>query len=560
MTKRNQYWINSGIVKNSGNSADGHFRSLDKIVWDILKCCGIDCCTNTFNKPFEVTYDSNTNSWIINGMSFTWNDMIGDIDFCPTVKMCETVTSINDIILNGTSLEITYTNESGSAQLVSVDLSTLGTYVSSITTSSTELIVTQSNKSVINVDLCDIVKSCETITTLIDNGNNTFTYTSEDGTKTTIDLCNCPTITYTADAVDKTVIVDTDKPTFGNITGKDIPCDSGTTTYLLATQPVNGSILLGADGSFLFWPAGTFYAADSFTYHILCNGIIMDTATVTLITSQAITLIDTSGTITVCDGVSFDYNAFNTIDLSFYGGSNAVTVTSDSDIKDAFTALGITVTIDGCTIRIIDYPSVASNVEVQQRMFKFFSIAADEKDMNLPTPFRVKASVIELSNFGAVQNTSLIGSVDIYDSSNALVYTNSSIPFDDNWQDTIALPNSGATYRVWYKVYLPTGELCEFNSLVDNDAAGSSYSITGANYDYTNDSLTITVAGANVINNAADSAEVDYGNDGINEITGPVSSFTIMPTGLPSASPNKIKVTWHYGVLTCHKLGVVFYQ
>ena len=44
MAKRNLYAINAGIVKKGGASADGHYRSLDKIIWDILKCCGIDCC------------------------------------------------------------------------------------------------------------------------------------------------------------------------------------------------------------------------------------------------------------------------------------------------------------------------------------------------------------------------------------------------------------------------------------------------------------------------------------------------------------------------------------
>lgn len=55
MAKRVQYSIKSGLIKNGFHSSDGHYESLDEIVWDILRCCGIECCSNINNKQEEKT-------------------------------------------------------------------------------------------------------------------------------------------------------------------------------------------------------------------------------------------------------------------------------------------------------------------------------------------------------------------------------------------------------------------------------------------------------------------------------------------------------------------------
>lgn len=57
MAKRNLYAINAGIVKKGGASQDGHYRSLDKIIWDILKCCGIDCCAGNAGAGGDAVVD-----------------------------------------------------------------------------------------------------------------------------------------------------------------------------------------------------------------------------------------------------------------------------------------------------------------------------------------------------------------------------------------------------------------------------------------------------------------------------------------------------------------------
>lgn len=43
---KKKYWIEAGDIKTKlpKQHDTGMFRSLDEIVWDILKCCGWDCC------------------------------------------------------------------------------------------------------------------------------------------------------------------------------------------------------------------------------------------------------------------------------------------------------------------------------------------------------------------------------------------------------------------------------------------------------------------------------------------------------------------------------------
>lgn len=48
MAKKTQYWIEAGDIKTNlpAQHNTGAWRSLDEIVWDILKCCGIEgCCS-----------------------------------------------------------------------------------------------------------------------------------------------------------------------------------------------------------------------------------------------------------------------------------------------------------------------------------------------------------------------------------------------------------------------------------------------------------------------------------------------------------------------------------
>lgn len=57
---KKKYWIEAGDIKTKlpKQHDTGMFRSLDEIVWDILKCCGWDCCNQEElgGRPAELTF------------------------------------------------------------------------------------------------------------------------------------------------------------------------------------------------------------------------------------------------------------------------------------------------------------------------------------------------------------------------------------------------------------------------------------------------------------------------------------------------------------------------
>lgn len=59
---KKKYWIEAGDIKTKlpKQHDTGMFRSLDEIVWDILKCCGWDCCTQAEagGRPAPFTFEN----------------------------------------------------------------------------------------------------------------------------------------------------------------------------------------------------------------------------------------------------------------------------------------------------------------------------------------------------------------------------------------------------------------------------------------------------------------------------------------------------------------------
>lgn len=55
MAKKTQYWIEAGDIKTNlpAQHNTGAWRSLDEIVWDILKCCGIEGCCSDEGATFD---------------------------------------------------------------------------------------------------------------------------------------------------------------------------------------------------------------------------------------------------------------------------------------------------------------------------------------------------------------------------------------------------------------------------------------------------------------------------------------------------------------------------
>ena len=118
-----------------------------------------------------------------------------------------------------------------------------------------------------------------------------FAYTIDcgDGVQAT-GMVNLTLPTLTATATDDQYATASNTSMSGNVAANDVLCDGGsTTTFELVTPPTNGSAVLQPDGSFVYIPSTNFAGVDTFTYNIVCNGVI--------IASQAdvtITVIDAS--------------------------------------------------------------------------------------------------------------------------------------------------------------------------------------------------------------------------------------------------------------------------
>ncbi|UYQ94638.1 Ig-like domain-containing protein [Chitinophaga horti] len=137
--------------------------------------------------------------------------------------------------------------------------------------------------------------------TVVLNADGSFTYTPnanyngadslvyavcDNGTPV---ICDTAIVRFTVTAVnDKPLAVDDavtvveDTPTTGNVLTNDSDIDGNTLTATLVTPPVNGSVVLNADGSFTYTPNANYNGADSLVYAVCDNGtpVICDTAIV----------------------------------------------------------------------------------------------------------------------------------------------------------------------------------------------------------------------------------------------------------------------------------------
>ena len=89
----------------------------------------------------------------------------------------------------------------------------------------------------------------------------------------------------TAIAVDDTFTVSTNTTNNTlNLSTNDTLCNMGVTSFSIATSPSHGSLanFNTLTGAVDYTPTTNYVGSDSFTYNILCDGIIVDTATVTI--------------------------------------------------------------------------------------------------------------------------------------------------------------------------------------------------------------------------------------------------------------------------------------
>ncbi|QAA81263.1 hypothetical protein EI546_05765 [Aequorivita sp. H23M31] len=119
--------------------------------------------------------------------------VISTIDLATVIRNFETLTSIID---NGDGT-FSYTDEDGN--ITTIDMSTLETLTYlALNPDGKTLEYTDEDGVVTSIDLELIIKNYETLTTIVDNGDGTFTYTDEQGNTTTISISNLETLTYLA--------------------------------------------------------------------------------------------------------------------------------------------------------------------------------------------------------------------------------------------------------------------------------------------------------------------------------------------------------------------------
>ncbi|NNL90895.1 MAG: hypothetical protein HKO66_01555, partial [Saprospiraceae bacterium] len=137
--------------------------------------------TTTFDGEAETL---TTISLAANNTSFDYYDENGNltnVDMCTAVQNCETLTSLS---FDTNTNTLTYVDEDGTSNNISLS-SLVSTMTDLNSNTNVQVIAEHTSGSGITTNIE------ETITELVDNGDNTWTFTSEDGTETDINHKEC---------------------------------------------------------------------------------------------------------------------------------------------------------------------------------------------------------------------------------------------------------------------------------------------------------------------------------------------------------------------------------
>ena len=111
-----------------------------------------------------------------------------------------------------------------------------------------------------------------------------FDYTVSDGTtpvSATVDITVTP-VNDVPVAADDTLSAVEDTVLTGSLATNDTPSGDGGNVWAVATGPSNGTVTVGADGSFVYTPNANYNGPDSFTYTITDADGDISTATATI--------------------------------------------------------------------------------------------------------------------------------------------------------------------------------------------------------------------------------------------------------------------------------------
>ncbi len=144
--------------------------------------------------------------------------------------------------------------------------------------------------------------------TLIFNSDGTFTYTPNPnfyGTDIFVYVacdddgnCDAATVTIVVTSVNDTPVANDDTYTTeenvsvsGFVGNNDSDVDDVTLIYNLIDSPLNGTVVLNSDGTFVYSPNLDFFGIDTFTYSVCDDEGLCDTATVTIIVNEGAVLV-----------------------------------------------------------------------------------------------------------------------------------------------------------------------------------------------------------------------------------------------------------------------------
>jgi VCBS repeat-containing protein len=154
------------------------------------------------------------------------------------------------------------------------------------------------------------------------SGPDSFTYTVSDGQGG----ANTYTVNLTVNAVNDAPVVTggsasttEDTQATGTLSATDV--DNANLSYSVVTQPANGNVTLGANGSYTYTPAANFNGADSFTFKANDGSADSNTATVSITVAAvndtpvlATLLADQSVTLGSSVDFTFGASAFTDVD------------------------------------------------------------------------------------------------------------------------------------------------------------------------------------------------------------------------------------------------------
>ena len=156
------------------------------------------------------------------------------------------------------------------------------------------------------------------------SGPDSFSYTVSDGQGGSNTYMVNLTVTAVNDvpvATGGSLSTAEDTQATGTLTATDV--DNASLTYAVVSQPANGNVVLGANGSYSYTPAANFNGSDSFTFKANDGSADSNTATVTITVSAvndapvvATPLADRSVTLGSSLNFSFGASAFTDVETA----------------------------------------------------------------------------------------------------------------------------------------------------------------------------------------------------------------------------------------------------